>query len=220
MDPKINELKNRISELEKQIKEQGEKGPEKEPADSFEPLKILLAWKAPARIFVQRDKPWFLKIAIIALFIILFFAFLQDFFVILVVCITVLVAFLLASIPPQTVEHRLTNKGIYSIDTMYKWDDLKEFCIAEKTNRKVLYVATKLTFPSRLVILIHDKDEENIVRMIGEKLTYKTTEEKQGWVSKVTDGMIIQPEKYAHLFKQKKEGRDTTDKPQTAPVKK
>ena len=212
MEEKITELKKQIKELEKQVEEtkkgttkskkktKNEKTLSSEGKSKFTPLKEYFKWQAPSRTFVKRDKPWFLKVAILALLLILFFAFLQDFIVILVVCVIVLITFLLASIPPDTVTHHITNKGIKSIGTKYKWKELKEFWVAEKQNTKIVYISTKLKYPPRLIMLISKKDEEQVVRYIGQYLEYKEYDEKQGWISRKSDGIMVNPRKYEHLF--------------------
>lgn len=209
MDPKIDELKQKIAKLEREI-EKTKKITEKEKEKKkFIPMKTLHKWSAPSRIFITRDKVWFLKIALIALLSILFFAFLQDFIVILVICIVVLITFLLASIPPHTIDHQLSTRGIFSIDTMYKWADLKNFWVAEKTGHKIIYINTKMRFPSRLVMLINRNDERRVVKILGKYLDYEEYNEKQGKVSISTDGLMINPDRYSDLFyiknKKKKE---------------
>jgi hypothetical protein len=206
MDPKVEELRKKIADLEKEIGQQNsgdKKKKEIKEKKSFEPLKILYKWSAPSRVFIQRDKTWFLKIAAVALILILLFAFLQDFMIILVICVIVLISFLLGSIPPTDVEHKITNKGVDSIDRLYKWDELKDFWVAEKMGYKIIYISTKARFPSRLVMLTGSKDEEQIVRLLGEKLEYREYEPKQGWLSKMSDGETVDPAGYAHLFKGK-----------------
>ena len=201
MDPKIAELKKKIDKLEKEIKG-ARKNTKAVKKTKFIPLKILYKWQAPTRVFIQRDKPWFLKIAIVALLLILFFAFLQDFVVILVICVVVLISFLLGSIPPRPVEHQILNKGVKSIDTMYKWKELKNFWVAEKSGYKILYITTKFNFPPRIIMLIGRKSELPVVKLLGKHLDYKEYEEKQGFISKLSDGEMINPQNYAHLFKE------------------
>jgi hypothetical protein len=203
VDPKIKELKSKIAQLEKEMAETKSKDGKKKPAASkqFVPLKVYYKWTSPSRVFIQRDKAWFLKIAIVALLGILFFAFLQDFMVILVICIVVLIAFLLGSVPPRKATHKITNKGIDTINTEYKWDDMKEFWLAEKNGFLLLYINTKLRFPSRLMMIVDKKDEDKVVRLVGQKLEYAEYEKKQGWISKMSDGEMRDPAKYVHLFK-------------------
>jgi hypothetical protein len=201
MDPKIQELKIKISELEKEIK-QSQKGSERlKQIDTYEPEKTIFEWQSLSRVFKQRDKVWFLKVSIIALLFILFFAFLQDFIVIIVICVIVLISFLLGSIPPTTVKHKITNKGIFSINDLYKWKDLKKFYLAEKIGQKILYIETKIPFVSRLVILINNNEEFRIVKLLSEKLDYKEIEGKQGWISKISDGDFVEPKRYLHIVK-------------------
>jgi len=203
MDRKIEELQKRIQELENKITQ---KEPEKkEKLQDFVKQETLHTWDSPSRVFVKRDKPWFLKVAVVALILILLAAFLQDFFVIIVISIIVLITYLLASIPPGNVHHEITNKGIISIGTLYEWDRLNEFWVSDKYGWKIVYIHTKRRIPARLVLLISRKEENTVVRLIGQYLPYKEFEEKQGWITRISDGIMVNPEHYTHLFKQKEE---------------
>lgn len=208
MDKKISELQKKIENLEKQIegtKLREEKAdrlrPEGERPRSFEPLKVFYEWSAPQRVFVKRDKEWFLKTSFVALIFILISAMLQEPVIILVICVLVLIAFLLASIPPHMVKHQISNKGIKSIGTMYKEDELKEFWVAEKLGHLVVYVQTTLRIPSRLVLLISSKDEMKVVKELSRLLPYKDFPEKQGKITKLSEGVMVHPKRYLKLFK-------------------
>ena len=212
MDPKIKELREKIAKLEREIKKSTKRKDTKKRKSArgedvsvgkYVPLRIHYTWKSPARIFVPRDRVWFLKIATLALLFILIFAFLQDFLVILVICIFALITFLLASVPPNRVEHQITTKGIKSIGTLYRWKDLRDFWVAEKFGQRIVYVTTKLGFPTRLVMLIKKRDEMTIVKLLLRYLDFKDYEEKQGWISKLSDGETIDPDKYLKAFRRK-----------------
>ena len=77
MDPKIKELRDKINELENEIKLTKKDKPKSEKMEAYIPEQIFISWQSPARVFIQRDKAWFLKVAIVALLFILFFAFLD-----------------------------------------------------------------------------------------------------------------------------------------------
>lgn len=205
MDKKIEELQKKIEELEKEIEKRGDTKDEPEKVvvvkqEKYEPLKILYEWISPQRPFVKRNKAWFLKVTFLALIFILLAAMLQDFMIILVICVVVLVVFLLGSIPPGAVKHQITNKGIRSIGTLYKLGELKQFWVAEKNGQKIVYVDTSLTIPSRLVMLVSRKDEMTVVKQLSRFLDYKEPPEKQGWLSKLSDGVFVSPRRYRHLF--------------------
>lgn len=211
MDKKIAELKEEISKLERELEKDKKGEKRKEGQETKEerrvPLKILYAWKSPSRVFVPRDKVWFLKIATIALLCILFFAFLQDFVVILVICVIVLIAFLLASVPPDKVDHQITTRGIMSIDKMYEWKELRDFWVAKKLGHKILYIRTKLPFPTRLMMLIKGREEIKIIRHLLKYIDFGEYKEKQGWLSKLSEGEMINPDKYLKLFKRKEKAK-------------
>lgn len=215
MDEKIDELKKKITELEKQVEQESKKKKEKKKKknpkkeikkkghNKYQPLEIYYSWESPSRTYEKKDKPWFLKVAIAALLLILFFAFLQDFIVILVICVIVLILFLLSSIPPNTVKHVISNKWIKTIETKYKWKELKDFWVAVKNNQTIVYIGTKLKFPPRLLLIINKENEEKVIQLLGKYLEYKEFDKKQGWVSRTTDGIMINPKKYDHLFDNK-----------------
>lgn len=222
MDDKIKQLKKKISQLEKEIdeakKEKDKKGKKKEKEveaekkevkmvkkkkEGFVPTKTLVKWKAFSRVFVKRDKAWFLKVAIVGLLFILIAAFLQDFLVILVISVLVLIVFLLGSVPPDEVKHKITNKGIRSIGKLYKWEDMEEFWVAIKNNQRILYIKTNVRTTPKLVLLIPRRLERKIVKLVGQRLDYKDIGKKQGWLSKISDGEYVPAKKYYDLFDEK-----------------
>jgi len=212
---KIDDLKKRIAELEKEIQKSETTKKKDKKTKAFIPERTLISWNSPSRVFIQRDKVWFLKIAIISLLFILFFAFLQDIIVILVICVVVLISFLLGSIPPNTVTHKITNKGIFSIDQLYKWKDLKSFQIANKSGNRLLYVNTKVPFAKKIMIIIHRKDEKQIVKALAKHINYFELDEKQGKLSKIIYGEFIDPKKYHRIIfpdKPKKKSKSSKKK--------
>ena len=210
MDKKVAELQKKIAELENEIKQV--KGVVEKPVPLKEkqiiPSKTLYSWIAPSRVFIQRNRAWFLTVSFFALIFILLFAFLQDMMMIVVVCMMVLILFLLASVKPGEVEHKITNKGIKSIEQMFKWSELKEFWVTEKSGHKLLFVTTNLRFPAKLVMLLAEHEEQKVVSLIGDYLPYKDYPEKEGWLTKLSDGKMIKPEKYVSKFTTPKVGKD------------
>jgi len=199
LDTKIDDLKKKIADLEKEIDKV--KGKEKKPIPlkkkKIVPTKNFYTWKSPARVFSKKNKVWFLKIALISLLMILFFAILQDFMMILVICVGVLLVFLLASVPPKEAKHIITNKGIKSLGQSFLWEDMKEFWISIKEKRIVLYIQMKEKFPSRLVLILNnEREEKKVADIIGNYLEYKEYEKKQGWLTKRADGVMQDPRKY------------------------
>lgn len=196
----LDDLRTKISDLESQL--------DNKPK-AIEQLKVLYTWTSPERIFVARDKPWFLKISIVFLILILILAFMGQ-LVLIILCIALMMLiFALASFPPMEVTHEITNKGIRTIGKLYTWDQLTSFWFSRKYDFVILNIDTKLNFPARLLLLlpykkmrmageidsIYSSDIEDIKQVLGNYLEMKVTEDdnkKQGRISKLTEGEIIQ----------------------------
>lgn len=209
MDKKIDELRKKIDELEKELARNSKEKRETKTLvvrSDFAPLEVLYKWKSPQRIFIKRDKAWFLKVTIIALLLILLAAFLQDFVVIVVIAVFVLLYFLLATIPPSEVEHEITSRGIRSMGTLYTYNHLHEFWVSERLGQKIVFVKTDMPVPSKLMLLVRRSDERTVVEKLGAFLDYRRFEKKQGWLSKATDGTYISGKRYADILPAK-EGR-------------
>lgn len=202
MDKKEVDLKNKIADLEREIEKvkSGEGKKKAKKIENLAPQEVLYSWTALSRVFVERDKKWFLVISFFALLLILFFAFLQDIMIILVICTSVLILFLLASIKPGEVNHLISNKGLDSIEEHYKWENLKEFWVSEKFNQKVMHVSTNIHFPSELVLLLGRNDELKVVDLMANFLPYKEYNPKEGWLTKITDGLMVNPEHYYNIL--------------------
>ncbi len=195
----LDDLKSKIADLESQLD-----GKPKQ----IEQLKVLYTWTSPERIFVARDKPWFLKISIVFLIIILILAFMGQ-LVLIILCIALMMLiFALASFPPMEVTHEITNKGIRTIGKLYTWSELSSFWFSRKYDFAILNVDTKLNFPARLLLLlpykrmkmageveaIYSSEIEDIKTVLGNYLEMKISEDdnkKQGRISKLTEGEII-----------------------------
>jgi len=208
MDREIEKLKKRISELENEIAKDKQTGGNEqsqvEETEAGQPLMVHYKWQSPVRVFVPRDKVWFLKILLVALLLILLFAFLQELVVIVVIAVLVLITFLLATIPPHDVEHEITNKGIRSIGRMYKYKDLREFWAAEKLGQKLIYVSTKIRIPSRLILLVARSDEAQVIKNLSRYLPYSEYREKQSWAARISDGVMVNPKRYKDFLRKKK----------------
>ncbi|MCL4382338.1 hypothetical protein M1545_00960, partial [Patescibacteria group bacterium] len=84
----------------------------------------------------------------------------------------------LATIPPEEVEHKITSLGLESVGHFYKWEELVAFWFAEKWGQSLLVVTTKLKFPGRLVILTGIEDKEKIKALLSKNLAFKEKPEK------------------------------------------
>src|SRR3989344_2709996 len=144
----------------------------------------LLTWKSPSRPFKKREKEFFTTIAAIVFLLAVILVFVKEFLLIGAIIALSFVAYVLATIPPEVVEHRISTLGIDSVNHFYKWEELVSFWFSERWSQPILMVQTKLRFPGRLVILFEEKDKEKIKTELSKYLNFKEKPEKN-WMDDV-----------------------------------
>jgi hypothetical protein len=148
-------------------------------------LKTLLEWSAPSRVFKKRDKEYFTTIASIAVLIAIILLFFKEWLLIMVIVAMVFVTYVMATVPPEQVEHQITTLGIKTGGKNYDWEDLKRFWLSEKHNQKILYIDTKIRFPKRLILLLGETNEAEVKKMLSDYLSYE--EPEKTWMDNAGD---------------------------------
>ena len=180
----ITSLKKQLADLQDKIFDlEGDETKE-------EPIRELFVWSSPERIFVPRNLKWFGNVGLIVLVLLLIALFLQEFLLMGAILAVVFVIYVLATIPPEKIEHRITTQGIISNERSYLWDELADFWFMEKQNQLLLTVRTFLRFPRQLNLVVH-KDDERVIRDVLVKyipfreVIHKTWLDKaEDWVTK------------------------------------
>lgn len=146
-----------------------------EPAKPIE-LKTLLTWTAPVRPFKKRDREYYTTIAAIVFLLAVILLFLKEWLLIAVMAALMFVAYVLATVPPESVEHELNTRGVLTGGKLYKWEDLVRFWFSKKWSDTILHLDTKLKFPGRLMLLLSQADEVKIKEIIAKHVQYEVPE--------------------------------------------
>jgi hypothetical protein len=130
------------------------------------PEKVLYTWTAPSRIFKRRSREFYTTVGalVLLLSIILFFA--KEFLLIGVILAVGFVSYVLASVPPESIEHILTNKGIRTGGKLHLWVTLGRFWWTEKWGQTFATVEYPGNIPSVLILLVGKGDKEEINSII------------------------------------------------------
>ena len=150
-----------------------------------EPLKILIAWKAPVRPFKKRSREYFTTIGAIVFHLIVILLFLQEWFLIVVIMALTFFAYIMAMVEPLEVEHKITNRGIITGGKRYFWPELGRFWFSEKWNQKMLRVENFVGLPRHLILLMGGANEKEIKRILVEYLLFEKPEKT--WVDNASD---------------------------------
>ncbi len=151
-------------------------------------LKTLLSWSAPNRLFKRRSREYFTTILAIAFLLGVILFFFKEWFLIMVVVAFVFVTYVMGTIPPENVEHKITNRGIITGEKNYRWNELGRFWLTQKDEQNLLFLETSESFPKRLILLLGEIEPKKVKKLLLEYLPYeepaKTWMEKAGeWLS-------------------------------------
>lgn len=140
---------------------------------------VHLNWKAPSRLFKKRDKEYFTNIGAIVFLLIVILVFAREFLLIAAVVSVVFLIYVLSTVPPEDVEHAITNLGIDSAGHFYRWEELGEFWFEDQWGQGMLVVQPK--FGSRIISLLGTAHREKIRELVAEHIPYREIPEKS-WV--------------------------------------
>ncbi len=167
--------------------------PKTTPKSETQPLEVLpvreektlLTWTAPERTFKTRDKEfWITAIAILALVSIILF-FVKEFFLILALLALVFLYYVLSTVPPESVQNKLTTKGVYIGPThRYDWGLLKKYWFKTQFDQIILSIETYTGFPRVIALVVLKNQKKDIEKTLNKYLPYE--ESPPGFVDKLT----------------------------------
>jgi len=154
-----------------------------------EAMKVLLTWRAPARPFERKDREFYTTAGSIVFLVCVILLFVKEFLFIMAIIAFAFFYYIITSVPPETVEHRITNKGIFTIDKLYEWGRLGRFWFEQKAGQDILMIENFAGLPPRLMILLADQKKETVQTLLEKYLMMGKPElgqvEKMGmWLEK------------------------------------
>jgi len=149
-----------------------------QPTDR-KPQEIRLAWSSPSRLFKKRDKEYFTNIAAIVFLLIVILVFAREFMLIVAVISVVFLIYVLSTVPPENVDHKITNLGIESAGHYYRWEDLAEFWFEEQWGQAMLLIRPLIG--PRIIVLLGNQDQKRVRELIAEHIPFREKPEKS-WV--------------------------------------
>ncbi len=141
----------------------------REPVDEMDigEEKVLHTWKSVERPFKKWNKEFYSTVMVFAVLVSIIFFFIEGFMLVLVVWAVVFMAWAISRTEPGIREHKITDKGIRTGGTLYRWDTMLVYWLEEKWDKKLLRVLLS-KFPGQLV-LVYDQKEEKKIREIMSK---------------------------------------------------
>lgn len=145
-----------------------------EPAqpEKFEKEDILYSWTAPLRPFKKRDREFFTTVIAIGILIGLILFFLEGILPVAVVGALVFLIYVLSTVPPENVDHKITNKGLNFAGTRYRWENLKRYWFATRFGTDLLVVEST-NAPWRIEMVVSPQDKEPLKKALEDRLLFE-----------------------------------------------
>jgi len=171
--------------------------PQSPPVIQPEPEKTLLAWTSPSRIYHKHTKEFYTSLGTILFLVCVVLLFLKQIGLILALISFGFFLYVIDSVKPENVEHRLTNKGIFTLNKMYFWDQLGRFWIDKEYGKSVLYIENLFGLPSRLPMILADQKPDEIEEMLKKYLIMQKPEPTQveKWGEWLSNKIILEKPK-------------------------
>lgn len=140
---------------------------------------LLLAWTSPSRLFKKRDREYFINIGAIVFLLMIILVFAREFVLIAAVLSIVFLIYVLSTVPPEEVEHRITNLGIESAGHFYRWEEMADCWFEEQWGQTMLVVRPYAA--PRSIILLGDQDTHKVRELVAKHIPVRDHPEKT-WV--------------------------------------
>jgi hypothetical protein len=142
-----------------------------------EATKVLLEWESPARVFVPKDEKYIRTVLWVLLAIGIVLVFFKEFLLYAVFLALAFVSYVLRTVPPDSINHRITEHGLVSATHDYLWKDLKDFWFTQRGDYFVLNINTNLRFPPRLFLLFPKNNatvsKEQLVPLLSSHISFR-----------------------------------------------
>ena len=144
-------------------------------AASTQSAPVSLEWESPSRVFKKRDSDYLSRIIFTVLGIGLFLIFFKEFILLTVILALAFVAYVLGTIPPEKIEHKITPHGVTTAGHSYIWAELRDFWFTEKNGTTTLYIRTNLRYPPVLALILGHVKRNDITHFLAQRIFYRET---------------------------------------------
>lgn len=146
-----------------------------------EPEKVLLSWRSPSRPFKMRNREFWVTIFVMGGILGLILFVIEGWMPVAVIVALVFLIYVMSTVPPEMVDHKITNKGVVFGERTYVWANLTRFWFEEQWGQKKVLIDA-LVLPGRLQMLLGDATEEDLRTVLK---TYLIEEKpKDVWMDK------------------------------------
>ncbi len=140
---------------------------------------VYLSWSSPSRLFKRRDREFFTNVGAIVFLFTIIFVFAREFVLVVAILSIVFFVYVLSTVPPEEVRHKITNLGIESSGHFYRWEELVDFWFEEQWGQTIMVIRPYAT--SRLIILLGEQNKDKVKDLVTKHIPFQE-EPAKSWV--------------------------------------
>lgn len=140
---------------------------------------VLLGWSSPSRLFKKRTKEFYLNIGAIVVLLLIILIFASEIMLVFAVVSIVFFVYVTSTVPPEEVEHKITNLGLESAGHYYRWEELGDFWFEEQWGQVKMII--RPIIGTQIVILLGDQSKEKIHEIVAKHIPFREEPQKT-WV--------------------------------------
>ena len=144
-----------------------------------EALKTLFEWKASSRPFKTRSREFYTTAGSIIFLVCIILVFIKEFLFIMAIIAFAFFYYVLSTVKPEEVAHKITNRGIDMAGNFFPWNQLGRFWFDQQWDSQILYIENFVGLPPRLMLLFDKKDKETLKQLLGKYLFNEKPEKSQ-----------------------------------------
>lgn len=145
----------------------------------------ILEWEAASRPFKKRDKEYFKTIAAFVFLLVVILLFVKEFLLIGAILALLFVSYVLSTIPPQKVKHRVTRHGFETGGRLYRFEELFDFWFEEKWGQEMVCIRT-YRLPGKIIALLGELDKDKLKEVLVKRIPFREKPEKN-WTDRAGD---------------------------------
>ena len=149
----------------------------------------LFSWKSPSHPYKKRGRIFYQTVAAFSFLMIVIVFFLHEFLLIGVILSIAFVVYVISSVPPVEIEHKILPIGFDNAGRVFRWQELSSFWFDKRWNQDILVIQTHYALQPQLQAVIVEKTQEKLKNLLGKYLLYVEKPPKTA-VDKMTDWMM------------------------------
>jgi len=134
-----------------------------------EPERDLVVWSAPARPFKRKDRQFYVTVFSIAALVGLVLFLAEGWMPVILLVSLIFLYYIMNTVEPETIEYKVTTKGIYMAKKRTEWNQLSRFWFTKRLENELLTIET-FTFPGRIEFIIPIERKEEIRKTLSSYL--------------------------------------------------